>query len=585
MAFCANHDHIYFDKLCRTKKAETVLSLIYATYEAKRNIADVSLQKEAIARNLVQAYNLFKFDAGTYTGTLDQFQSQYTIGHEMGIWKNSDLDLTDKAINVAEGKITIKDYFDIVFLNYIQPVNNIIVHPLYEVINYAKENNLDSLTKEDIKNAFPTINNRAEDINGLYNMLIGTNFFKEINGELIINKDKDEILRCCEKKYINQDYQKVKEELNNLDDYLEYLLKDNRSSELIINERRNVIMEKKKLAINPNNGADNIIYYGAPGCGKSHKAKEEVKKVEEADSTRVLRVTFHPEYTNSDFVGQILPTIEKGENNEEKVKYVFNPGPFTKALEKALTTDEWVYLIIEEINRGNAAAIFGDLFQLLDRQKRLNPDGTENKDYGRSEYEITNINVSKYLSERIELPDDFKIYIPRNLFIRATMNSSDQNVFTLDTAFKRRWDFEQVPNEFNDKEKEKFSKLYIPGTNVSWVDFLNKLNPAILDYKLNHNTAEDKQLGKYFVDEDCLTDHPMDIKDPQCQLLANKFAYKVLEYLWNDVCKIDKDTWFYTNEYKTLEQLIQAFKKPKANQNPLSIFKGISFNGTDETTN
>ena len=572
MAFSANHEHIYFDKLCRTKKAETVLSLIYATYEAKKNIADVSKQKEAIAKNLVQAYNLFKFDAGTYTGSLDQFQSQYTIGHEMGIWRNSDLDLTDKAISVAEGQITIKDYFDIVFLNYIQPVNNKIVHPLYEIIKYAKANSIDNITKDDIKNAFPTINNRAEDINGLYNMLIGTNFFKDENNELIINKNKDEILKCCDKKYINKDYQTVKEELSNLDTYLEYLLKDNRSPELIINERRKSAMEKKKLSINPRNGGDNVIYYGAPGCGKSHKVKKDLEAIDEMNK---FRVTFHPEYTNADFVGQILPTIETDEEGKEIVKYIFNPGPFTEALERALTTDDPVFLIIEEINRGNAAAIFGDLFQLLDRQKAKKEDGSENEDCGRSEYNITNPNIEKYLKDRIELPDDFRIYIPRNMRIRATMNSSDQNVFTLDTAFKRRWEFEQISNTFDEADKKRFDNLCIPGTDITWEKFLSKLNPEILNYKIRNNTNEDKQLGKYFINEDCLTNGEKPIDD--CGPQANRFAYKVLEYLWNDVCKIDKDAWFDTNKYRTLEELIHGFMNPEANQNPLSIFKGIDF--------
>lgn len=329
---------------------------------------------------------------------------------------------------------------------------------------------------------------------------------------------------------------------------------------------------KKQLHSNPRNGGDNVIYYGAPGCGKSHQVKKDLNPVPEENK---YRVTFHPEYTNSDFVGQIMPRIERNGEGEEIVKYIFNPGPFTKTLERALTTDDPVFLVIEEINRGNAAAIFGDLFQLLDRQQALDENGNENPDFGKSEYEITNPNIEDYLKEQIELPDNFKIYIPRNMRIRATMNSSDQNVFTLDTAFKRRWDFEQISNEFNDDDIKRFKGLYIPGTEVEWKDFLEKINPEILKYKIRNSTNEDKQLGKYFINEACLTKGFIKIEN--CQNEANRFAYKVLEYLWNDVCKIDKDDWFDTAKYQTLEKLIDGFMKPGNNQNPLSVFKGIDF--------
>ena len=112
MAFCNNHNTIYFDTLCRTKKAETLLSLIHATYQTKiNNRNNVNrADKDVIAEKLKSAYELFKFDAGTYSGEAKAFESQYTIGHEMGIWKNSNLDLTDLAVEVAKGDITIKDY-------------------------------------------------------------------------------------------------------------------------------------------------------------------------------------------------------------------------------------------------------------------------------------------------------------------------------------------------------------------------------------------------------------------------------------------------------------------------------------------
>ena len=314
-------------------------------------------------------------------------------------------------------------------------------------------------------------------------------------------------------------------------------------------------------------GGYNKIYYGAPGCGKSFLVNDLLDKANVPELNRI-RVTFHPEYANCDFVGQILPTIEKriDENTgEEKevVKYIFNPGPFTLAIERARQTNDMVYLIIEEINRGNAAAIFGDLFQLLDREK----DPTK-PNFGESEYPICNVNMQKYL----ELGEGDKLVIPSNLTIFATMNTSDQNVFTLDTAFKRRWSFEQISNNIKDDTKHEYKRYYIPGTDVTLERFLTVINREILNHKI---TSEDKRMGKYFVSKDCLTETVCAIADAQTE--AEMFAYKVLEYIWNDVCKIGKDDWFDTSAYQTLEDVIEAFVHPKDGESPLSVFKSITF--------
>ena len=129
-------------------------------------------------------------------------------------------------------------------------------------------------------------------------------------------------------------------------------------------------------------GGINKIFYGAPGCGKSRYVSDMLHYADVSEEN-IVRVTFHPEYTNVDFIGQIMPTIEQDEDGNEVVKYIFNPGAFTLALEKAYNTADMVYLIVEEINRGNAAAIFGDMFQLLDRVR-----DTDNPDYSASEYPI-----------------------------------------------------------------------------------------------------------------------------------------------------------------------------------------------------
>ena len=314
-------------------------------------------------------------------------------------------------------------------------------------------------------------------------------------------------------------------------------------------------------------GGYNKIYYGAPGCGKSFIVNKKLDDANVPEANRI-RVTFHPEYANCDFVGQILPTIEKkidSATGEEKevVKYIFNPGPFTLALERARKTNDMVYLIIEEINRGNAAAIFGDLFQLLDREKDMTKPN-----WGESEYPICNVNIQKYLG----MDEGKSTVIPSNLTILATMNTSDQSVFTLDTAFKRRWSFEQISNNIEKDTKHEYKGWYVPGTNVTLEKFLTVINVEILRHKI---TSEDKRMGKYFISKDCLTETPCDIQDVKME--ADMFAYKVLEYIWNDVCKIGKDEWFDTVSITTLEDLIDAFVEPSSGETPLSVFKSITF--------
>lgn len=323
----------------------------------------------------------------------------------------------------------------------------------------------------------------------------------------------------------------------------------------------------------------NKIFYGAPGCGKSRHVSDMLDEVPVAKDN-IIRVTFHPEYANCDFIGQILPTFETKTDEatgEEKeiVKYIFNPGPFTLALQTAYGTNDMVFLIVEEINRGNAAAIFGDMFQLLDRVR----DSTK-PNYCASEYPVSNPNMQKYLigsisDETIKAELRNGVFIPSNLTIYATMNSSDQNVFTLDTAFKRRWSFEQISNDINRDAAHAYKTWYVPGTKVTWAVFLEKLNDKILDYKLQSQTNEDKRLGKYFVTKDCLVD-PSNIPDDVSEIAQN-FAYKVLEYIWNDVCKIGREEWFDTEHYKTLEDLIEAFINPKEGNTSLSVFQNITF--------
>lgn len=334
-------------------------------------------------------------------------------------------------------------------------------------------------------------------------------------------------------------------------------------------ERTNYCMGLAEIKRAP--GGYNKIYYGAPGCGKSYYVEHDILQKNGVVKENYVRTTFHPDFSNSDFVGQIMPFVETkvdpsdSSKTIEKVTYKFSPGPFALALKRAYETEKMVYLIIEEINRGNASAIFGEFFQLLDRYKDPTKDN-----FGESEYPITDVNLQKYLSD--ELGTDFSsIVIPTNLTIIATMNSSDQNVFTLDTAFKRRWSFEQIGNDIDADAGHPYKNWYVPGTTITWATFMKKVNDKILLNKIANSTSEDKRLGKYFVTPDCMTKDPVALKDAVGE--ANNFAYKVLEYLWNDVCKYGQDQWFDVERNRTLEELIDNFKK-----DGLAIFQNINFN-------
>lgn len=291
-------------------------------------------------------------------------------------------------------------------------------------------------------------------------------------------------------------------------------------------------------------GAQNKVVYGTPGCGKSFYVQNTFLNECGVSLENRIRTTFYMDYTNTDFVGQILPKVYE-DGDKRTVTYDFNPGPFALALKMAIENpDEAVALVIEELNRGNAASIFGDIFQLLDRDKD-----------GKSQYSITNTNLQGYLNKQFEGQYTFdSIQIPANLYIVATMNTSDQNVFTLDTAFKRRWQFEKLRNKFTNEHK--YKDFFVPGMdNITWERLVNSINEFIVN-RPDDLSSEDKQLGIYFIDESTLCATPDDCKD---DIKIERFAYKLFEYLWDDVAKFARLDWF--GDVKTLDQLIDRYKE------------------------
>ena len=291
--------------------------------------------------------------------------------------------------------------------------------------------------------------------------------------------------------------------------------------------------------------ARQIIYYGAPGTGKSHKIKEKLAKVSKEN---IFRTTFHPDSDYSTFVGAYKPSTGKkplyglnggltirlndGEDlSEEFITYKFIPQAFLSAYMRAYSTTDNVYLIIEEINRGNCAQIFGDLFQLLDRDEK-----------GVSEYTIkADADLKDFLVEKLGADSgaikDGELCLPSNLYIYATMNTSDQSLFPIDSAFKRRWDWEYEPIKY----KNINWVIDIEGSKYLWTSFQREINKRIFDA----TNSEDKMLGDYFV-------------NPTDGVITEKILLnKILFYLWNDVCKDGEGDIFKTadNEDVTFSDL------------------------------
>ena len=277
------------------------------------------------------------------------------------------------------------------------------------------------------------------------------------------------------------------------------------------------------------------IFFGAPGTGKSHKIDYDLfkdengnsigKGIKEIPENRKFRTTFHPDYDYAQFVGAYKPKKEG-----EKIIYSFVPQVFAKTyatawkLQLTGAAESNVFLVIEEINRGNCAQIFGDIFQLLDRNASR-----------ASQYSIdADCDFAKWLEEEFqaeevwnaykkEVGGEGKLKLPPNLNILATMNTSDQSLFPMDSAFKRRFDWEYVPINYS-HEKANFD-VTGDGIKFKWLTFLKKVNADI--YKATE--SEDKQMGEFFIKP----------KNDSNEIGLDEFRSKVLFYLWDSVYKDD----------------------------------------------
>jgi len=289
----------------------------------------------------------------------------------------------------------------------------------------------------------------------------------------------------------------------------------------------------------------NRILFGAPGTGKSFTLNHE-KDILLAEGGEYERVTFHPDYSYANFVGTYKPVPCKDSDGKDAITYAYVPGPFMRTYVKALQNSRTdapkpFLLVIEEINRANVAAVFGDVFQLLDRG-----------DDEVSEYPIqASEDIKKYLAEELGgNPNDYsEIRIPDNMFIWATMNSADQGVFPMDTAFKRRWDFTYLG--IDDSEAGIVGKKVILGQGdyrrvVEWNALRKAINNELLTYKVN----EDKLMGPYFISKKNLPEGEM--IDPT--VFARIFKNKVIMYLFDDAAKQKRITLFGGCDEKSKNQ-------------------------------
>ena len=327
--------------------------------------------------------------------------------------------------------------------------------------------------------------------------------------------------------------------VDNLDETIKGKLSDESQTANITEEEYNSIVSLLFSLQLPNREiADQVpssvtlqkIYYGTPGSGKSFKVSREVGETP-------YRTIFHPDSDYASFVGSYKPV---GEGND--IGYSFVEQVFTTAYIDAWKHPEkHVNLVIEEINRGNCAQIFGDLFQLLDRRN------------GYSEYPVTpNKDLQGYLAKSFSNGEEpfvthgynasieelvkkgTKMVLPSNLSIIATMNTSDQSLFPMDSAFKRRWEWEYVPvcyeavtEDGNPNDAFGFMIDLGNGQPYRWIDFLKGVNIKIK----KATDSEDKQMGNFFI---------------KANVDASTFVNKVMFYLWSEVCK---DEYHTTNNF------------------------------------
>lgn len=515
-----------FDKVDRSYKKDTILAIAYAI----NNLDD---DEGELEKNLKTYFDMIRISgAQSYIGTKEQFSSHYTPALDFGVIKQAKpYKLSKLAKEMADGDISSKDYISIVMLNYIQVIEskgNKIVNLMLEILKIMKDNN----TKLNLNNVIGReYFQKKEHVRIAFKLLGSTYFFHveeisrdEITLELNLEYDIDKLIETCESSIKRAETITI-EKLKNQEIYSDFLTYDNlkikKTNSLIKYNNKENKKEKK------GNPPYQKIVYGAPGTGKSYRLSQQV---EEYFGNNVKRVTFYDGYTYGQFVGMYKPTIIEGND----IGYSYVPGPFMQQLVQALKNSENSFcLVIEEINRAKADKVFGNIFQLLDR------DSSAKSRYpiSVSEEQLRFLEVE--LKEQEEILKEIKekgLYIPDNLYIWATMNSADEGVQPLDTAFKRRWKFEYISLNKNEKEFEKQRegiKLIVGKNktyNLEWNAFRKTVNNKLQEY----NITEDRLISPFFISPD---DFTIAVSEDTYALDKNIFVEKVLMYIFDDLLR------------------------------------------------
>ena len=457
------------------------------------------------------------------------------------------------------------------------------------LLNEKQINNFNSIKKEDLK-LFQTDNTYEKNLFNSYYSTVEKAIVinSRINLQAMCNGFLGPFFSSERTTHRYNPYQEFKfkiMDLKNLDPIFDDILINSNENEYIsINELAEKLADEDEVKIEDNNDSNtdeinnsiienikeynvsNKIFFGPPGTGKSFKMKNEAKSIGIDNEEQIIRITFHPEYSYYDFIGQYKPVVgyelvsnkiinfsgqELNENllfKKPITYYDFIPGPFTKSIVKALNLLDKrknVLLIIEEINRGNCAAIFGDIFQLLDRFSNI-----KKENYGYSEYSIDITDEMKnYIRNNVDNKEIFESFfkngfrLPKNLFIYSTMNTSDQSLFPMDSAFKRRWSMQYIGIDY-DVENLKNVCLPKPYQNINWLDFIKICNREIVLF----TESDDKQIGQWFLEAE------------EDEISESEFVGKVLSYLWFDVFRHEPSR-FFKDEIKTYDNIISNYNK------------------------